>query len=218
MKDTIKYIIGGGIALLLVAGYFFQTGKLKKEAAMWRENYTTEQTAFGAYKEMSNGLITTYKNQIRLTEAELRKELKENDSLNVLVKYYKKLASVTTVVTEWKHDTIKLYTPVYIGGAIDTTYNIGDACFKGKINVKDGALTLSDLSISNEQNVVTGVRKAGFFKKEYSFDVTNSNPCMTITGMNSYKVVSKPKFWENPLYVGIATFVTGVYIGDRINR
>ena len=151
-----------------------------------------------------------------MSEEELRKQLRSNDSLKKVARKYKDLASATTVVTEWKHDTILVKVPVYIDH--DTIVPLSDSCFTANLSVSDGLLSLTDMSIINKQDIVTGARKNGLFKAEYSFDIINSNPCIEITGMKSYKVVHKKKFYESPFFLIPVGMIGGVIIHNQFTK
>jgi hypothetical protein len=218
MKNSIKYIIGICIGILLVSFLLFKIISLKKEADIWKNNYNTEKTSFETYKTEYDGKTAYYKSQIQLTAQDLRRELQSNDSLKEIIKHYKRPETVTIIETKFVHDTINVPKEVYVEIGRDTTIKIGDLCFNAKINYLHKQLSISDFTVPNEQTIVTGLRKTGFLKKEYSFDVKNSNPCLVVTGMTSYKVTTKPKFWENPVYAGLLGVVVGIVIDNRINK
>lgn len=210
MTTKLKLILGASAVLILlaVAGNLYFNAKA--DAKRWKENYNTEKSAFSTYRDKATGLEVAYKQQILLTEKELRKELKANDSLKGVVKHYKELSEVITVITEWKHDTINVPLPIFI--ARDTTVNLSDSCFKAKLDVFQGGIKLHGLSVTNKQDIVTGVRKMGFMKTEYSFDILNSNKCVSVTGMQSYKVIHKPKFYERPVFLISTGILAGYFI------
>lgn len=184
-----------------------------KEQNLMLEAVNTE---FTQYKLESIDAIAQYKKQVLVTESMLKQQIKDNDSLKALAKYYKQIAATITIKTEFVHDTIKVEVPrdVYVIDGVKVRKPIGDGCYSAIISVEDEQVLLYDLTIPNTQNIVLGSRKAGLFKSEYSFDVLNSNPCVVVTGMSSYKVTAKKRIYENPLFTGLVGFAAGVLVNQ----
>lgn len=194
----------------------YTANNLSKDVKRWKDNYITETHAFGQYVIESKKLTVNYQNQIQVTERELKDALRSNDSIKKIAKHYKELSSVTSVEIKWKHDTIRVPVPIFISH--DTIISLNDSCFKASLSVFKGGLSLNNLSIQNKQDIVSGERKDGLFKTKLAFDVINSNPCIQTTGMKSYVVVHKKRFWENPLFTIPLGALGGIIIHNQLTK
>lgn len=204
---TLLLIVGAFIALLL-------WNSERKEADRIANEYAAMDTSFKSYKSKTDGAIISYKESVTMTQRELKKALKSDSIQRELVKKYKELAESVTIITEWKHDTIKIAVPIFI--KTDTTIDYQDKCFNVDLKFANGELSLSDMQIYNRVDMVSGNRKVGFLKYEYSADVRNTNPCIITTGMTTYRVTTKPKWFEHPVTWGIVGAAGGFYLNHII--
>jgi len=184
----------------------------KKET--WEYNYNIINGNHNSYVSKTDGVIIAYQKSILLTNAELKKALKSDSIQRELVQKYKKLAEATTVITEWKHDTVTIKVPIFINK--DTTILYQDKCFNVDLRFAKGEFSLSDMQIYNRMDYVSGARRAGFLKTEYSIDIRNSNPCIITTSVSSYKVIHQPRVIESPIFWGVVGFVGGMYVNHLI--
>lgn len=204
--------------LLIIAGAFavWQWTKAGNEANRWRNNYHTSQVQADAYKINAEGEIAYWKASELLTQRELKEALK-SDSINAeLAKKYKKLSETVKIETVFKTkwDTLEVRVPIYIDK--DTTVQYSDICLSFDLSVSNGLIGVSGLGIRNQLNFVSGDRRLGFMKgTEYSVDVFNTNPCIITTGVTSYKVIHKPKIWEQPYVWGGVGFIAGFILGGK---
>jgi len=203
--------------LLCIAGaivLFLLWRNESSESARWENNYDISISDHKQFVSEMDGIIVTYRESVTLTNQELKKALKGDSIQRELVKKYRKLAESATIITEWKHDVITVAVPIFI--TRDTTIKHSDKCFSVDLSLSNGKLTLQDMRVPNRQDIVSGRRKTGLFSSEYSMDIRNSNECIITSGMNSYKVIDKPKWYEHPFVWGAAGLVGGFYLNSRI--
>jgi len=203
--------------LLIAVGVFlfFTWRGTVKESNRWEDNWRISQERAEAYKLDAEGEVAYWKAAERLTHAELREALKSDSINRELAEKYRKISQTVKIETvfETKWDTLKVPVPIYIDK--DTTIKYADNCLSMDLGFSEGLFSLSGVNIHNEFNMVTGQRKLGLFKTEYSVDIANTNPCITTTGIKTYKVVHKPKWYNNPLITGGIGFATGFILGGR---
>lgn len=117
----------------------------------------------------------------------------ENSQLKVALKKWKKVASATKVKTVIEIKEI----PIPFKDTIPFTFNRSfqkvDKFYSIFGNVNQSGLTFDRISIPNTQTIISGKKKVGFFKTEYRFEVTNSNPFIKTVQADSYNFVERNK-------------------------
>jgi hypothetical protein len=208
------------ILAILTIGILFgiRTLRLKnKELTRLQTNYATLQVEFESYKSLSTGEIISYRQSLELYQSELKAALKSDSINREMASHYKKLSDQVTIVTEYVHDSILIPIPQPINASIDTVIPYSDACMDVAFMFRDGLVHMNGLNIPNKQDIVLGMRKNGLSKAYWAVDVHNSNPCIRVTDIQSVHVVTKKRWWENPMIVGTVGIAIGV-IGWEVVR
>lgn len=170
--------------------------------------YHNEQQSVEIYKNKIGTLTATVKAS-ELTEKELKKlVLQKNDSLKKLASEFSNIKYVTVIKEVIKIDSVKVPFEVEIPceferlGKYDT-----DTHFKFNYALNQTGLSLSDISIPNEQTIITGTKRKWFLGKQtLHTDITNSNPYLQTQEVQTIVVPIEKKWYENQfLWLGVGT-------------
>jgi len=218
MKIDFKLNITTLLLILAVGFVALKWNGQRNETNRWEHNYEVATTEFETYKIEIDGtmdeMIVSHKAAIQLTEKELKDALK-SDSLNKeLARHYKHLYETVEVETVFVTEYVEKEVPITVEEEIPS-FVIPNDCYTLDLRLSNGLIGVNDIDIQNKMSFVSGDRKLGWFKTEYSVDIANTNPCITTTGVTSYKVVHQPKLFERPSVWGIAGFIAGFIIGDK---
>lgn len=207
MNKDLKYIIAIVIIVLLgVVREGCNSSKVDKLIDSV-QNYSDSAKHYQA----ENGVLIAYNQSLVLENEEQIKSLfAKNDTLSQLLKKYKRLQSVTTITQEI-HITdsfpfeVKIpcdFKPFEIKKESEF-YN-----FHGTISSSD--FKLDNLTIFNQQSIVIGERKLGFFRgRERRVEVVNSNPLMQTTNIGNYVISGKKKWYETRGFAFVSGFIVG---------
>lgn len=177
----------------------------------------TYQDSAGHYKNKYNESIATNKALAFDNQKQLKTYLGAmSDTMKVLIDKYKKVtAAITTKEYFYYHDSIH-----FVPSQIPCDFKPFPIVKRDKFFIFKGRLERSDLIIDslfapNNQTIVVGEKKIGFFKRQYTVDVTNSNPHIQVTNLGAYTTTFKPKWYERPS-VWFATGILGGFIGGVV--
>jgi hypothetical protein len=202
------------VGLLFGARAFFQKNR---EITRLGQNIATLESGFETYRSQATGEIISYRQSLELYQSELEDALKSDSINREMAGYYKKLSEQVTIVTEYVHDSIPIPVPYPVAENIDTIIPYNDNCMDLNFVFSDGFTYLSDINIPNQQDIIVGMRKNGLSKAYWAVDVHNSNPCIRVTDIQSTHVVTKKRWWENPMIVGTVGILIGV-VGWEVIR
>lgn len=209
-KKDFLYIL----ALVVVSVLYFKQCNL---SAHLKEKTNQNQLA-------SKDTLQFYKNKLGLEVAEKKAYQIENtkkdrkiyfqDSLlKEATKKYKKLASVSKVKTITKIQ--KVFIPykeevpfTFTRSFTKTTNNY--SIFGTSTNF---GVNIDSLLIPNTQIIASGVKKQSFFKTEYVFSITNSNPLIKVNSADTYNFIEKRKRFGIGLVFGIGIYYKNAFVG-----
>ena len=198
MKAEFKVNVAAIIILgVAVAFFFLLRGNQSNQADVYINSLEEYEFEFEKYKSEVDSAYITWQKALNISNESLKAALANDSIQEELIAKYKKLSNVIKIETKFVHDTIKVSVPIYIKD--DTTVNLADNCFKADLSLTNGLITLSGLTINNTQDIVIGDRRTGLFNTDQYISIRNSNPCITVTGMQTYTIVYEKKWWENPL-------------------
>lgn len=193
---------------------FILVGIIAFIAFNWFKDYSSmvdKELAIGALTSKVETYKTKYNQEVSSKQAVIleRDNFKHlSDSQRVIINNFKDPEPVIIVETEFVIDTIyeKMYLdPIsqwYKFNHIDPWYTLS-----GK--TKDDQIIFNPPIIPNEQLMVGGWKSNGWFKKKtYHFDVSNTNPYIQTTNMQTY-VVKKQKSWHEKWYISGAIGIVG---------
>ena len=155
-----------------------------------------------------------------ITTEQIETLTNKNDELKKQIKEFKDVEAVTIIQTNTVIDTVVFSVPnTSIDSAcnfvsqlvIDTTFYSFDFTYTQK------DFTINKLSIPNKLSIVVGDKKikgwTGITKgKEYTIDVSSSNPYVNTVNIQNYKIVDEKKWYETKWFLIGAGFVGGVLI------
>lgn len=172
--------------------------------------YNNEKQTVEFYKNKI-GTLTATVTATELTNKQLEDLLlKKNDTLKKLASEFKQIRYVAKIKYVTKIDSVKVPFEVKIPceferlGVYDT-----DRHFKFNYALNQTGLSLSDISIPNEQTIITGTKRKWIFGKQYlTTDITNSNPYLQTQEVQTI-VVPVPVEWYNNKWVWFGAGVAG---------
>jgi hypothetical protein len=200
--------IAGLIALLLFTSWKWY--QKSGEVVQWKHNYGVLQLEHRTYVSETDGNIVSYQQALLLTEEQLKNAMWGDSIHREMANRYKKLAERVQITTEFVHDTILVYIPGTDSIQSDTIIPYSNACLSADFSLSNGFMTMDNLFVQNQQDIVLGLRKNGLRRSYWAVDVRNSNPCIQVTGLQATHVVKKKRWWENPLITGGIGILVGV--------
>lgn len=202
MKRELIHII----ALIVFAALYFNSCSNNVALKKSIQNNTKVLNDTLEYYENSIGLEVAQKLAFKGSQEELKNLILSKDNeigqLKEAIKRFKKISNTSQVETVTKIDSIKVPFEVEVPckfyreiKALGDHYNI-----MGYVN--ESGFNLRHLIIPNTQTIVTGVKKTGFLKREYRFEVTNSNPYVTVEKANVYSFEERVKRFGIGVFTG----------------
>lgn len=200
-KTTLKWIVIGVVIVLILLE------RCKREA-----NISNDLEAIANYKDTvmemrsKNGQLISYNEALKLSSASSKRtidflELKSKE-LSEQLKTIKKPTSVNIVKTDTRIDSVVYTFRDTIPCVFHRTISIDSPHYYFEAELDNKRFFLTQMHIENEQNIVVGNKKNGLFKKpEYVISVTNTNPHVNVSGLQSYNF--KPKSFPLSLGVGV---------------
>ena len=160
------------------------------------------------------GTLTTEKKILQLERKELKSLVFSQDTtINKLRKQFNKVQTIVKTVAVVKIDSI--YVPFNDYKSYDTT-RVGKydkKHFKFDYSVTSKGLSLTNINIPNEQITINGIKRDGLFGKKYLItQITNTNPYISTTNVQTIKVIVPTPFYDTRLFnIGIG-FIGGVLL------
>lgn len=176
--------------------------------------YNNEKQIVQVYKNKI-GTLTATVTATELTNKQLKDLLlKKNDTLKKLASEFNRIRHVTKIKEVIRIDSVKVPFEVEIPcvferkGFYDT-----DSHFKFNYALNQTGFSLSDISIPNEQTIITGTKRKWIFGKQtLHTDITNSNPYLQTKEVQTIVVPIEKKWYENQfLWLGVGA-VGGVLL------
>lgn len=197
LQKTIAKVTPYAIIVALSLLLFKQCEKSKRLS----EFALNESSKVELYKNKIGTLTATVK-AAELTEKELKKLiLQKNDSLKKLASEFKKVQYITVVKEVIKIDSVKVPFEVQIPreferlGKYDT-----DSHFRFNYVLNQTGFSIYDITIPNEQTVITGLKRKWIFGKQtLHTDITNSNPYIHTKEIQTIVVPVKVEWYNNKL-------------------
>lgn len=216
MKAEFKINVAAILILgVAVAFFFWFNGRKNMEIELHLNTIAQHEFKYEEKVSEVDSVKIAYQATLNASNESLKAALANDSIQKELISYYKNLSQVVIYETEYVHDTVKVSVPIYIEN--DTTVKLADDCFTADLSVFNGGISLDNYSIVNRQDIVIGAQKSGLRRKESVVSIRNTNPCINVTGMQSYTVVYEKKWWENPLITIPASVVVGYTVG-RVSK
>ena len=211
LKIDVKTIVLLAI-IVVMALLWLDSCQGERTALKDAEKYANYQDTVMYYKDKAgnavayNAALMIDKEQLLALNAELAQDVERLKLKNV--------TSYTKVTTELRIDTFVV--PIHDTLPCDTfTYRtkIDSTHYKFDLTLTESSIGFNSVQIPNEQKILVGEKKNGLFKpKEYIVTLENSNPYMQVSGLQSYTLKPKKK-WYQKWYVHLGVgFVGGLLL------
>lgn len=179
---------------------------------LWREKRNAAHM-YQSNLEVLNDSISTYKNDLGHLVAEKkafegsRKQLLEliktqGEQLQEALKKTKP-TTATKIVTQTRIDTVRVPYEVPVDVEFNLPFSSSTAHYSINGIADNYGVNIYNLTIPNEQSVVVGKKKIGFLKWEYRAEVTNSNPLISVTELNSFTFKDPKKRFSVGAFAGV---------------
>ena len=192
----IKFIKDNLIWIIIIAFMAFlmitQGCNNKKEINRLERNYEIEKEGIQSELLKNGQELNTVRSKL-LTEKELKEQA--SDSLKLVLKKYKDVKATVKIKTITKRDTLYIPFDSIIPYVFSRTFKHETEFSKiTGLSTNEGVRIDTNESY-NEQNIVFGDKKEGWFKTEQSVSITNSNPNVKTTGIQSSVITERKKRW-----------------------
>lgn len=156
------------------------------------------------------GTLTLSKEVLTVKNSELKKYISEQDK-----KLTSEFSKVKTLV-KWKQYT-KFDTTVVFKEPIECDFKRSDSIktkwYNFTYEIDKSSLKLSKMSFTNEITIITGTKRKWFLGKEtITTDITNSNPYVSNSEMQSFEVVKPKRWYDTTVFKFGIGFLVGAYI------
>lgn len=221
MEATIKkqagYILAVVLGFILLLGQCNRS-KLTSENKRLKSNVQALQDTI-KYKENKIGGITASKKALEVTEKELRKQVYVKDErIAKLTKEFTTLKSVVKIEQEVKLVEVPIRYTDTIPCIFERKFNLREKWYSidGVSNQK--GITISNLTLPNEQFVIVGEKRDGIFKPKYlSVDVVNTNPNFHTVNITTQVIKVETPFY-NKGWFRIAEMVGAFGLGAYLAK
>lgn len=185
-----------------------------KETERVTDFYNNEKQTVKVYKNKI-GTLTATVTATELTNKQLNDLLlKKNDTLKKLASEFNKIRYVTKIKELVRVDSVRVPFEVEIPceferkGVYDT-----DKYFNFNYALNQSGLSLSDISVPNEQTIITGLKRKWIFGKQtLHTDITNSNPYLQTKEVQTIVVPIQVEWYNNKWFWFGAGVAGGVFI------
>lgn len=208
MKINIQPIIIVALALVLLFSAERCSFNQKRAAA----NYTA-LTDTVTYYSNRLGTNTASIKAIQLNESQLKQIIFSKDNeLATLAKHFSEVKTVVKYVQTVKLDTINVVfkdtVPCVFSrkGALDTAW------YSLKYESNNKGFSIDSLTIPSQTTIITGLKQKWFLGRQtLTTDITNANPNIRITGIQSVQV-NVPVPWYKKWYVWLGAGAAGGFL------
>lgn len=199
--ETLKNIIlrnwFGLVIAIIIFVFLLQQCEANERSEANITALTTENTTY----KNKLGTITTVNQTLQLTANQLKKTVINKDQkIKILTAGFTAVHTIIKTNTITKIDTIKIPFDVPIpqnfyreGAIFQDWYTLG-------YKVDSIGVTIEPITIPNEQITVVGFKKKWFLGKQYlTTEVTNTNPLIENTNVQSFETVVPVKWYERKI-------------------
>ncbi|MDA8956143.1 hypothetical protein N9H19_00800 [Flavobacteriales bacterium] len=141
--------------------------------------------------------VGVYKGEVE----DLKKLVKiKSKQLEAALKTFKKPISAISINSELSLDT--LFVPINIDAEFNISFNEINKHYNISGESSNKGLSIYSLIIPNEQSIVIGKKRVGFFQYEHKAEVINSNPFIQTVGVSSFDFTPPKKRFGVGLFAG----------------
>jgi len=160
------------------------------------------------------GTITATKKVLQIEKKDLKELVySKNDTLNTLRKEFSKVKAIVKIKTVTIIDSIPVPFEVRVPCDFERSGKHLDKWLQFDYAVNQNGFNISDFTMKNKQTTITGFKRKWFLGKQtYTTDVTNTNPHIKITEVQTIEVVVPKRFYDTRLFnIGVG-FLGGILI------
>lgn len=213
LKDFLFLVIVG--ALILAVMHFWGNNQIAQN------NEAALKDKLEHFK-LKNGMITSERDVLLVTNKELKEELYiKDDSLKVMTDLFKDFVGTVKIVTETRIDTVEI--PVEVPIETNKRYDFAKTTphFTIAGSIGHSSVRIDSLSMFNTQRLVIG-RKKGFWNRTITATVSNSNPYIQTKDLATQIVLEEriKRFGIGP-FIGLdftGSFTVGVGVNYQVWR
>jgi hypothetical protein len=214
-----KYLPWLIIAVLLVLIFLMECGIQRRRDRHLKEVVHYSDSA-QHYKGL-HGAQVAYNQSLELqSDRQLRAVLEKYDTLSHALESFRNIESAVIIreTTIIKHDTVNF--EVQIPCDFEPfRVSFDSAHYQLSQTVARNFITIDSLVIPNRQSIILGEKRLGFLKgTERRVEVINSNPMINTTGLGSYVISGRKKWYQTRIFAGALGVVVGALALSRIGK
>ena len=193
MKRDFLYLIAFLVLIFSFVGHYSNSletmDNLKNSINVLNDSVTYYTNALGQEVATKRALIGEKKvlNTVLLAKKE------ENKRLTEALKGFKKVKTANLISTETKIEKVFIPYKDTVACVFDQDFSLQNKYFSIAGNSDQYGIKINSLLIPNKQTIVVGKKRTGFFRSEYKIEVTNSNPHIRVTELESYNFKESKK-------------------------
>lgn len=182
-----------GVFVILCALLFFSNKRANKWKGSSNNYEILAKDSIRHYKTKLGQSVSTIRS-LEVSERDLKKGKYISDSLlKDLTRKLKNVKSAVIIDSRVVIDSIPVPFEVPVETPFYRSFKVSEEFYSLSGNVSNTGLTISQITIPNTSRIVIGNRKSGFFKTSFEVSVTNSNPMVETTGLQSQVVTERVK-------------------------
>jgi len=160
------------------------------------------------------GTITATKKVLQLEKKDLKELVYAQDTtLNKLRKDFAKVNAITQAKTITIIDSIPVPFEVRVPCDFERKGKHLDKWLQFDYAVNQDGFNISDFIMLNKQTAITGFKRKWFLGKQtYTTDITNTNPHIKITEVQTIQVVVPKRFYDTRLFNIVVGFLGGALL------
>lgn len=198
---TIQRFLPLILAMFVVATVYKCTKEVQERTRI-EKNYDALQSEVKYTKDKLGQEVATRK-AVEARNDEIKEQLWiKDDSLSTMIAKYKEAKATVKTVTVFRVDTVKIPFENPVDYEFNRDWQKLNLHYKISGVATNLGITINELELKNTQRVVIGVER-GFFKTQYSASVTNSNPYIKTTDLESQILTESVKRWGIGIFGGI---------------
>jgi hypothetical protein len=201
IKQIFPYLIAVILAILL----FRQCDKVSdlKNKADSTQDFLKDSIRY--YKNQLGqeiALKTALQGDKNTLEILLSKQIDSTGQLKRLVKKFRKVDAAGNITQNTKIDTIRIGYEVPVPCEFHRDWSENTKWYKIAGSSNQNGILIKSLEVPNTLSFAIGKRKKGWFNSEYVIEAVNSNPNISIKGLDSYTVKLPKKRFGVSLFAG----------------
>ncbi|TVZ55585.1 hypothetical protein OD91_0840 [Lutibacter sp. Hel_I_33_5] len=192
MKKDIWYILIIAVISLL---YFQKCESSKFDLKIANNNLEAAKDTI-TFTKNKLGQTVADKQSVIFDNANLRKIIDKKDvEIREATRNWKSILAAAKLEQKIQIDTLKIPFDVPVKYDFERFFEYKTNYYHVNGVATNTGVTVGKLEMFNTQTIVFGKKRIGMFKTEFRAEVTNSNPLIKTTGLDSWQKIEKQKRW-----------------------